>query len=127
MEWLLGFPHMEDERLRALKKAIDGAFRNFTSTYGDSFEVFFQPLQTFLNQSERFMTTTPWPIIILLVALIAWFASRSWKIVLGCVLTLMAIGYLDMDRHDENSVDDLRLHRDIHCHRLADRHCHGPL
>jgi glycine betaine/proline transport system permease protein len=96
MEWLLSFPHMEDERLRALKKTIDGAFRNFTSTYGDSFEAFFQPLQVFLNQSERFMTTTPWPIIIVLVALIAWFASRSWKIVLGCVLTLMAIGYLDM-------------------------------
>jgi glycine betaine/proline transport system permease protein len=96
MEWLLSFPHMEDERLRALKKTIDGAFRNFTSTYGDSFEAFFQPLQVFLNQSERFMTTTPWPIIIVLIALIAWFASRSWKIVLGCVLTLMAIGYLDM-------------------------------
>jgi glycine betaine/proline transport system permease protein len=96
MEWLLSFPHMEDERLRALKKTIDGAFRNFTSTYGDSFEAFFQPLQVFLNQSEKFMTTTPWPIIIVLVALIAWFASRSWKIVLGCVLTLMAIGYLDM-------------------------------
>ncbi|WP_297832782.1 proline/glycine betaine ABC transporter permease [Pseudomonas sp.] len=96
MEWLLSFPHMEDERLRALKKVIDGAFRNFTSTYGDSFEAFFKPLQVFLNQSERFMTTTPWPIIILLVALIAWFASRNWKIVLGCIFTLMAIGYLDM-------------------------------
>ncbi|MCX7081094.1 MAG: proline/glycine betaine ABC transporter permease [Pseudomonas sp.] len=79
-----------------MKKAIDGAFRHFTSTYGNGFEAFFQPLQYFLNQSERFMTTTPWPIIILLVALIAWLASRSWKIVLGCVLTLMAIGYLDM-------------------------------
>jgi glycine betaine/proline transport system permease protein len=96
MEWLLSFPHMEDERLRALKKAIDGAFRHFTSTYGDGFEAFFEPLQYFLNQSERFMTTTPWPIIILLVVLIAWFASRSWKIVLGCVFTLMSIGYLDM-------------------------------
>jgi glycine betaine/proline transport system permease protein len=96
MEWLLSFPHMEDERLRALKKAIDGAFRHFTSTYGDGFEAFFQPLQYFLNQSERVMTTTPWPIIVLIVALISWFASRNWKIVLGCVLTLMAIGFLDM-------------------------------
>jgi glycine betaine/proline transport system permease protein len=87
---------MEDERLRALKKAIDGAFRHFTSTYGDGFEAFFQPLQYFLNQSERVMTTTPWPIIVLIIALISWFASRNWKIVLGCVLTLMAIGFLDM-------------------------------
>jgi len=53
-------------------------------------------LQYFLNQSERVMTTTPWPIIVLIVALISWFASRNWKIVLGCVLTLMAIGFLDM-------------------------------
>ncbi|MDE1169407.1 MAG: proline/glycine betaine ABC transporter permease [Pseudomonas sp.] len=92
----MSFPHMEDERLRALKKAIDGAFRDFTGQYGDAFEAFFHPLQAFLTQSERFMTSTPWPIIILLVALLAWLGSRSWKIVFGCVFTLLLIGYLDM-------------------------------
>ncbi|HEV7306158.1 proline/glycine betaine ABC transporter permease [Ensifer sp.] len=96
MDWLTQFPHMDDDSLRALKKAIDEGFRGFTRAYGDAIEAFFQPLQFFLIQSERFMTKTPWPIILVLIALIAWVASRNWKIVGGCVATLLLIGYFDM-------------------------------
>ncbi|MGV4797117.1 ABC transporter permease subunit [Rhizobium sp. F40D2] len=96
MDWLFNFPHMDDERLRALKKAIDEAFRTFTRGYGDGLEAFFQPLQFFLIQSERFMTHTPWPVIITMIAVIAWLASRNWKIVAGSIGTLLLIGYLDM-------------------------------
>jgi len=96
MEWLTRFPHMDDESLRALKKAVDEGFRAFTRAYGDSIEAFFEPLRFFLIQSERFMTQTPWPVILALIAFLAWIASRNWKIVAGCVLTLLVIGYLDM-------------------------------
>ncbi|WP_159953378.1 proline/glycine betaine ABC transporter permease [Rhizobium sp. 18065] len=96
MDWLFSFPHMDDERLRTLKKAIDEAFRTFTRGYGDGLEALFQPLQYFLIQSERFMTHTPWPIIIALIAGIAWLASRNRKIVAGSIGTLLLIGYLDM-------------------------------
>ncbi|KLK90320.1 ABC transporter permease [Microvirga vignae] len=96
MDWLSKFPNMNDEALTALKKAIDDGFRAFTRSYGDGIEEFFEPLQYFLVQCERFMTGTPWPIILLLIAAIAWFASRSWKIVLGCVATLLLIGYFGM-------------------------------
>ena len=96
MEWLTRFPHMDDESLRALKKAVDEGFRAFTRAYGDSIEAFFEPLRFFLIQSERFMTLTPWPVILALIAFLAWIASRNWKIVAGCVLTLLVIGYLDM-------------------------------
>ncbi|HUH48582.1 MAG TPA: proline/glycine betaine ABC transporter permease, partial [Mycoplana sp.] len=57
---------------------------------------FFSPLQYFLIHSERFMTNTPWPIIMALVALLAWLGSRSIKIVLGALLTLFVIGLFDM-------------------------------
>ena len=77
MDWFTQFPHMDDESLRALKKAIDEGFRTFTRTYGDAIEGFFEPLQFFLIQSERFMTKTPWPIILVLVALIAWGAMLA--------------------------------------------------
>jgi glycine betaine/proline transport system permease protein len=96
MEWLTRFPHMDDESLRALKKAVDEGFRAFTRAYGDSIEAFFEPLRFFLIQSERFMTLTPWPVILALIAFLAWIASRNWKIVAGCVATLLVIGYLDM-------------------------------
>ncbi|MGD9481578.1 proline/glycine betaine ABC transporter permease, partial [Shinella sp. G-2] len=96
MDWLFSFPHMDDASLRDLKKAIDEGFRGFTRAYGDGLEVIFEPLQHFLIWSERFMTKTPWPIILLLIAAVAWFASRNWKIVAGAVGTLLVIGYFDM-------------------------------
>src|SRR6185312_8901834 len=96
MDWLTRFPHLNDDTLRLLKKSIDEGFRAFTRAYGGGIEAFFQPLQYFLIQSERFMTLTPWPIILLLIAAIAWIATRSWKIVAGAVVTLLIIGFFDM-------------------------------
>lgn len=96
MDWLINFPNLNDGALRALKKGIDAAFRAFTRSYGDAIETFFHPLQYFLIQSERFMTGTPWPIILLLIAGAAWFASRNWKIVTSTVVTLLLIGFFDM-------------------------------
>lgn len=96
MEWFYKFPHMDDDLLRNLKKAIDDGFRGFTRAYGDAIESLFSPLQHFLIASERFLTQTPWPIIIMIILAIAWAASRSLKIVLGCLVTLLLIGYFDM-------------------------------
>jgi len=96
MDWLHSFPHMQDDALLNMKRSIDDGFRAFTAAYGDPIDAAFQPLQQFLTAAEHFMTRTPWPIIMLLVLAIAWVASRDWKIVAGCFVTLAAIGYLDM-------------------------------
>lgn len=96
MDWFYKFPHMDDDALRNLKKFIDESFREFTRSYGNAIEAVFSPLQQFMNASERFMTQTPWPIIIAGILAIAWLATRSVRIVLGCLITLLAIGYLDM-------------------------------
>ncbi|EJJ25277.1 ABC transporter permease [Rhizobium sp. CF142] len=96
MDWLWKFPTMNDDVLRELKKSVDEGFRAFTRAYGDSIEAAFSPLQSFLIWAERLLTGTPWPIILIVFAAIAWFASRSWKVVIGCVLTLLVIGYFDM-------------------------------
>ncbi|MCP1640506.1 glycine betaine/proline transport system permease protein [Pseudomonas citronellolis] len=87
---------MDDDSLRSLKQVIDEGFRSFTRGHGDSIENFFAPLQKFLLLSERFMTQTPWPIIVLIVLAIAWVASRSLKVMLGALATLLAIGYFGM-------------------------------
>src|ERR1700750_2021199 len=96
MDWLTRFPTLNDGFLTVLKKTIDEAFRNFTRAYGDTIEAFFDPLQYFLIHSERFMLETPWPIILIGIAAIAWFASRSWSIVFGSVATLVVIGLFGM-------------------------------
>ena len=41
MDWLTSFPHLDDDLLRALKKAIDDGFRSFTRAYGDAIEARF--------------------------------------------------------------------------------------
>ncbi|CAN7529630.1 proline/glycine betaine ABC transporter permease [Rhizobium sp. LjRoot98] len=96
MDWFYKFPHMDDNALRDLKKAIDDGFRGFTRSYGELIEGLFTPLQHFLIASERFMLKTPWPIITLLILAIAYAATRSLRIAAGCLVTLMIIGYLDM-------------------------------
>ncbi|MFK0033675.1 ABC transporter permease [Pseudomonas monteilii] len=96
MSWFQDFPQMDEDSLRSLKQVIDEGFRTFTRSHGEAIEGFFAPLQKFLLISERFMTQTPWPIIVLIILAIAWGASRSVKVVIGALVALMAIGYFGM-------------------------------
>jgi len=50
----------------------------------------------FLVWLEKLLLTTPWPIIILVVCTLAWFGSRSWKLVVGSSIAFMLIGYFGM-------------------------------
>ncbi|MCX2684677.1 proline/glycine betaine ABC transporter permease [Pseudomonas sp. DCB_AW] len=96
MDWFDKFPHMDDESLRTLKKTIDEGFRSFTRAYGNGIEDLFTPLKVFLSFTERLMIQTPWPIVIAVILLLVWFASRSHKVVIGALVALLAIGYFDM-------------------------------
>lgn len=96
MDWLLNFPQLSDESLLAIKRYVDGSFRAFTRSYGDGIEAFFGPLERTLIFFERLITGTPWPIIVLVIGLVAWFAARSWKVVAAAVGTLLAIGLIGM-------------------------------
>ncbi len=96
MDWLTKFPTMDTGALRDLRKGIDESFRAFTRAWGDTFEWLFEPLRLFLIWSENLMLKTPWPIVLVVIALIAWFASRSWKITAFSVVSLLAIGWFGM-------------------------------
>lgn len=96
MEWLIDFPSLGRGDLRSFRKIIDEGFRSFTQEYGESLESFFDPLLSFLIWSEKVLLAAPWPVVILVIAGLAYFGSRSWKIVSGVVLSMMAIGYLGM-------------------------------
>ena len=87
---------MERTDLMELKKAIDLGFRLFSRKYGDAIESFFDPLLFFLVRLEKLLLATPWPIIILVVAILAWLGSRSWKLVAGSAVAFMLIGYFGM-------------------------------
>ena len=96
MEFLSTFPDMGAQNLRDMKKAIDAGFRDFSRTFGEAIENAFEPLLWFLVWLEKLLIAAPWPIIIAVVAGLAWFGSRSVKIVVGAVLSFLAIGYFGM-------------------------------
>jgi len=96
MEFFTKFPVMERVPLMELKKGIDLSFRLFSRKYGDAIESFFDPLLFFLVWLEKLLLSTPWPIIILVIAILGWFGSRSWKLVVGSAIAFMLIGYFGM-------------------------------
>jgi len=96
MEFFTKFPVMERVSLLEMKKGIDLSFRLFSRKYGDAIEAFFDPLLFFLVWLEKLLLTTPWPIIILVICILAWFGSRSWKLVVGSAIAFMLIGYFGM-------------------------------
>jgi len=96
MEFFTKFPVMERVSLLEMKKGIDLSFRLFSRKYGDAIESFFDPLLFFLVWLEKLLLTTPWPIIIIVIGILAWFGSRSWKLVVGSAIAFILIGYFGM-------------------------------
>ena len=96
MDFLTEFPEMGRGDLRDLKKGIDAAFKEFSRSYGEALEAFFYPLLQFMVWFEKLLTQTPWPIVILVLAALAWLGSRNWKLVAGTVVAFVVIGYFGM-------------------------------
>ena len=96
MNYLTQFPTLDRQDLRDLKKAIDGGFRDFSREFGETLENLFEPLLWFLVWFEKLLIAAPWPVIIVIIAGLAWLGSRSKTVVYGCILSFLAIGYFGM-------------------------------
>ena len=96
LDFFTEFPDMSRRDLRDFKLAVDGAFRDFSRNNGEAIEGFFDPLLWFLIWLEKLLVATPWPIILLVVAGLAYLGSRSWKLAVGSRLSFALIGYFGM-------------------------------
>lgn len=96
MDWLFNFPQLNPDYLLATKRFVDGSLKVLTRAYGTSIESFFYPLQLILVFCENMVAKAPWPLVILILAGIAWIASRRWSMVLGVAATMVAIGLLGL-------------------------------
>lgn len=96
MNWLEAFPSLSRESLRALNKSVDSAYRDFSRAYGEQIENFFEPLLQFLVWLEKLLLATPWPLIILVLAALAWAGSRRKGVVAGVIISMLLIGYFGM-------------------------------
>ena len=94
MDFFNKIPVMDRTALRELKKGIDFSFKEFSRAYGDGIESFFDPLLYFLIWLEKLLVNSPWPIVIGVFALLAWFGSRSIKLVIGTVVVYVFGAYL---------------------------------
>jgi len=95
MDWI-EFPSLGRSDLLAIRKAVDGAFRDFTRAYGEYLERMFDPVQDFLVFLEHILINSPWPLILLVFATIVYLLSRNIKIVVGTVVALVLIGVFGM-------------------------------
>ena len=94
--WLLEFPQMSQDALRAIKRGSDKGYLSFSRTYGADIEAVFEPVLYFLVWFEKLLLNAPWWLIILVIVGITWFAARRWTLVLGVAAALLLIGYFGM-------------------------------
>ena len=92
----MNFPELNKDIIVGFKKSIDSAFKEFAGTWGESLQDALSPIHWGLKYLERFLLAMPWYVFLLLTALIIWRIARSWRLVLGAVSSLIAIGLLGM-------------------------------
>src|SRR5258705_5113644 len=91
MDWLFKFPQLDPELLLGVKRSIDGSLRALTRVYGERIEDFFYPLQQALIFFEKVTSGAPWPLVIAVLGVVAWFAARRWTVVAVRLGTLVAV------------------------------------
>ncbi len=94
--WLTQFPEMERATLVALRKTLDGAYREFSRTYGEAIESFFDPVLYFMVWFEKLLINTPWLVVLAALVALTYGASRSVKLSLGVMVAFLVIGYFGM-------------------------------
>jgi len=75
---------------------VDTAFKDFTRGYGDTIEWSFSWLDSFLNGFEGLLLATPWPIFLLIIGVLAYLGSHSYKVTIGSMLAIFMVGVFDM-------------------------------
>lgn len=96
MNWFDKFPQLSSSSLQHIKSDIDNIFFSFSAVHGESIENFFVPLLNFLIFIEKLLVYTPWPIILLAIALISYSVSKSWKLTIAIQFGLCAIGVIGL-------------------------------
>ncbi|MDG3086253.1 proline/glycine betaine ABC transporter permease [Vibrio hannami] len=94
--WLTEFPEMDRSSLRAIRKALDGAYKDFSREYGDFIESLFDPLLSFLIWFEKLLLSTPWWLVLIVLTGLVYVASKSAKLAIACVVSMLLIGYFGM-------------------------------
>lgn len=88
------FPELLD--IRSIQYAIDDGFSWIVANYGDALEYAFLPILRLLKAIENGLLWTPWYVLILVIAALAWQVSHSLKLVFGVAILTFLIGLLGL-------------------------------
>ncbi|WP_037337361.1 ABC transporter permease [Saccharospirillum impatiens] len=88
----MAFPEILNAR--ALRQGIDGFVNQLVIDYADTLERLSQPLLNFLVFVEQLLRNSPWYLVIAFLAIIAWFGSKRWTLMVGVVLLMLFIGVI---------------------------------
>ncbi|PWQ97511.1 ABC transporter permease [Leucothrix arctica] len=94
--WLTDFPQMDRDDLVAIRKSLDGTYRDFSREYGEMIEGFFDPLLQFLVAFEKLLVNSPWWAVLIAIIGLVYLVSRSWKLSVGITVAMCAVGYFGM-------------------------------
>ncbi|HEY9078498.1 proline/glycine betaine ABC transporter permease [Magnetovibrio sp.] len=94
--WFSKFPEMDRADLVAIRKTMDGAYREFSRSYGDVIESLFDPLLTILVSFEKLLLATPWFVVLGVLVALTFGATRSYKHAGGVLVAFLLIGYFGM-------------------------------
>ena len=95
-EFFNTFPEMSKSGLRAFKKTVDGAYRQFSREYGDAIEAVFDPVLFFLIWFEKLLQNSPWIVVLIVFLALIYFGSRSIYLTIGSFIAFIFIGYFGM-------------------------------
>lgn len=88
------FPQLIDTK--PLRRAIDDGLNWVVRHWGDGFEAAAYPLLMLLKAIEDLLIATPWWLIVAILTGIAWLASRSWKLPVIVLFSLLFIGVMEL-------------------------------
>ncbi|MBW6505814.1 MAG: proline/glycine betaine ABC transporter permease [Rhodobacteraceae bacterium] len=95
-EVICTFPAIDTTTMREMRRTIDTGFRGLVREWSDVIDATTAPLQSFLNMLERSFVGAPWVVVLAVLLVVVWAASRNWKTVLGAALAMLAIGWVGL-------------------------------
>ncbi len=95
-DMLCNFPAVSDSYIRLARKTIDDGFRGLVREYSHLIDAVVQPLQIFLNALERLFVNSPWVLVLAVMLVIVYLASRSLAITVGTAVGMVLIGLIGL-------------------------------
>ena len=96
------FPKLID--MRNVRISIDETFNWIVEHWGGTLEEIFLPVVYLLNAIENFLLWVPWYAMLIIIAIIGYAATRSWKTAAGLSAMMFVVGFFGLWEPGMNTI-----------------------